>query len=82
MLSVPVLLFSLCIQFPCPVQGVHVLHIQGALHQQLYRNPRVPHSAGDRPRATDGCQLPRLLDHHMTRSHVILVCIGCHVVIS
>ena len=40
---------------------MHVLHVQGSLHEQLDRDPRVPHPAGDRARAAHGRQLLGLL---------------------
>ena len=36
--------------------------LEGALHQQLHRDPGVPHSPRDCPRAPHGCQLPWLLN--------------------
>lgn len=50
------------LQFARPAKGVHVLYVQGALHKQFDRDPRVSDRAGNRAGATDGRQLPGLLD--------------------
>lgn len=50
-----------CFQVARAADGVHVLHLQGTLHQQQHGDPRLP----DRPQggagAADGGQLPLLL---------------------
>lgn len=44
-------------------EGMHVLHIQGALHELLHRDPRVPHRTRNRLGTSDGCQLLGLLNY-------------------
>ena len=43
-------------------EGVHVLLLQGPVHQQLYRDPGVPNPARNCSRTPHGCKLSRLLD--------------------
>ena len=45
----------------CIVSVQHIKKYQ--VHQLVHRNPRVPNSSRDRPRASHGCKLPRLLKH-------------------
>lgn len=35
-------------QFPCPTEGLHVLHLQSPLHQLEHRDSRVPHCSRNR----------------------------------
>lgn len=49
---------------------MHVFHIQGSVHKQLYRDPGIPNRPGDRFRAPHGCQLLRLLDSTSTPYHL------------
>lgn len=56
-------MFSLYLQFACSAKGLHVLHVQSAIHEQLNGDPRVPDCAGDRAGTADGRQLPGLLNN-------------------
>ena len=64
--AVLIMFLYVLFQLSRSAEGVHVLHVQSALHKQLNGDPRVSHRAGDCTRTSDGCQLPRLLDgdHH------------------
>lgn len=49
-------------QFPCPTEGLHVLHLQSPLHQLEHRDPRVPHCSRNRVRhLTTSCKLRKLI---------------------
>lgn len=55
------MIVGLRFQVSRPAEGVHVLHVQGALHEQLDGDSGVPDCARDRAGAADGGQFPRLL---------------------
>lgn len=47
--------------FSRPVQGLHVFHLQGPLHQQFHRDTWIPHRPRDRPGTAHGRKLFGLL---------------------
>lgn len=58
-----------------PLQSMHVLHLQSAIHQQLYRDPRVPHRPRDCTGTVDGCQLLGLLEYYWKESSCPSLCV-------
>ena len=68
-------IFCLLVQLACSAKGLHVLHVQGAIHQQFNGNTRISHRARDCSGVADGCQFSGLLGVHQTEMlSIFLVC--------